>query len=64
MARGEHVDAACLSHQHRVPAAAWRWCAAVRVGGVDQGPDRDLVEAGRIDDDLDVVNSLGDAPRH
>ena len=32
---------------------------AVRVGGVDQGPDRGHVEAGRVDDDLDVVDPLG-----
>ena len=59
---GEHVDAACLRQQHRVSCGGvGDGTQTVRMGGFHERPDRELVEAGRIDDDLDVVDALGDA---
>ena len=59
---GEHVDAACLRQQHRVSrGGVGDGTQTVRMGGFHERPDRELVEAGRIDDDLDVVDALGDA---
>jgi hypothetical protein len=60
---GEHVDAGCLREQYGLArGSVGDRAQALRMCGFDERPDRGLVEAGKIDDDLDVVHTLGDAP--
>jgi len=62
---GEYVDAGCLREQHGVTGGGVGDRAqALRVRGLDECPDRGLVEAGEVNDDLDVVRALGGALGH